>query len=48
MESPLEQFLPGMGGALDRLARRMQRGDAKAADTLYRELSPKVFGFCMK
>ncbi|MBI4094549.1 MAG: RNA polymerase sigma factor [Candidatus Liptonbacteria bacterium] len=32
---------------VNRLVRRMQKGDADAADALYRELVNKVFGFCM-
>ncbi len=31
----------------DRLAKRMQRGDAGAAEELYGLLAEKVFGFCM-
>lgn len=32
---------------LDRLAKRMQRGDSQAAALLYDRLAQKVFGFCM-
>lgn len=32
---------------LNRLAGKMQQGDARAADALYRKLSHKVFGFSM-
>lgn len=32
---------------LDRFARRMKRGDERAATALYEELAEKVFGFCM-
>ena len=31
---------------LDRLAKRMQRGDERAAEALYQELVGKTFGFC--
>lgn len=32
---------------LTRLAKRMQKGDAGAAESLYGELADKVFGFCL-
>ena len=32
---------------LNRLARQMQRGEEKAAEALYNELSGKVYGFCI-
>lgn len=33
--------------ALNRLALRMQKGETKAAETLYNNLVKKVFGFCV-
>jgi len=32
---------------LNRLARRMQKGDRDAAEKLYAKLSDRVYGFCM-
>lgn len=34
-------------GKLNRLAERMKRGDAEAAEKIYEAMAHKVFGFCM-
>jgi RNA polymerase sigma-70 factor (ECF subfamily) len=44
MKSPFDKL---QFDRLDRLARRMKRGDQRAAEALYEELVDKVFGFCM-